>query len=52
LLAGAALPLNFHNPTTATGAIVAGTFWLIARKQTEEDWIRHTLEVRNQFANC
>ncbi|MFZ1097148.1 MAG: CHASE3 domain-containing protein [Xanthobacteraceae bacterium] len=26
-------------------------FWLIARKQSEEDWVRHTLAVRNQLAN-
>ena len=37
--------------TALAGAIVAGMFWLIARKQSEEDWVRHTLAVRNQLAN-
>ena len=38
--------------TALAGAIVAGMFWLIARKQLrEEDWVRHTLAVRNQLAN-
>ena len=37
--------------TGLAGAIVAGMFWLIARKQSEEHWVRHTLAVRNQLAN-
>ena len=37
--------------TALAGAIVAAMFWLIARKQSEEDWVRHTLSVRNQLAN-
>jgi signal transduction histidine kinase len=30
--------------------MVAATFWLSDRMQDEDDWVRHTLEVRNQVA--
>ena len=45
------LSWNLVVTTALAGAIVAGMFWLIARKQSEEDWVRHTLAVRNQLAN-
>lgn len=45
------LSWNIVVTTALAGAIVAGMFWLIARKQSEEDWVRHTLAVRNQLAN-
>ena len=45
------LSWNLVVTTALAGAIVAGMFWLIARKQSEEDWVRHTLAVRNQMAN-
>ncbi|MGB8277426.1 MAG: CHASE3 domain-containing protein [Methylovirgula sp.] len=36
--------------TTALAAIlVIGTFWLAARSQAENEWVRHTLAVRNQI---
>ena len=35
--------------STALAALLVGlTFWFAARQQTEADWVRHTLEVRNQ----
>ncbi len=36
--------------TTALAAmLVIGTFWLAARSQAEDDWVRHTLAVRSQI---
>ncbi|MHB8884977.1 MAG: CHASE3 domain-containing protein [Methylovirgula sp.] len=36
--------------TTALAAVlVVGTFWLAARTQAEDEWVRHTLAVRNQI---
>jgi len=35
--------------TLLAGAIVVGTFWLAARSQRQDDWVRHTLAVRNDF---
>ncbi len=37
--------------STALAALLVGlTFWFAARQQTEADWVRHTLEIRNQVA--
>ena len=35
--------------TTLAAMLVVGTFWLAARTQTEDDWVRHSLAVRNQI---
>ena len=36
--------------TTLLAAILAiGTFWLVARSRAEDDWVRHSLAVRNQI---
>jgi len=34
--------------TVLAGVLVGAAFWLAARAQTEEKWLRHTLLVRNQ----
>src|SRR5215472_3743826 len=37
--------------TTALAALlVIGTFWLGARTQTEQDWVEHTMAVRNEIS--
>jgi signal transduction histidine kinase/CheY-like chemotaxis protein len=36
--------------TTLAAALVASTFWLATRMHTENEWVRHTLAVRNQIA--
>jgi signal transduction histidine kinase len=36
--------------TALVAAIVVATFWLSDRNQSDEDWVRHTLSVRNQLA--
>ncbi len=36
--------------TTLAGLLVVATFWLSARTQNDEQWVRHTLAVRNQIA--
>jgi signal transduction histidine kinase len=33
-----------------TALLVMGTVWLASRANTEDDWVRHTLAVRNQIA--
>ncbi len=35
--------------TLLAAAIVCGTFWLAARGQRQDEWIRHTLAVRNDI---
>ena len=32
------------------GAVMVTTFWAGARSQDEDQWVRHTLAVRNQIA--
>jgi signal transduction histidine kinase/CheY-like chemotaxis protein len=34
--------------TVLAGVLVGAAFWLAARAQTEEEWVRHTMLVRNQ----
>jgi signal transduction histidine kinase len=36
--------------TALVAAIVVATFWLTARSQSDDEWVRHTLAVRNQLA--
>ncbi|MGA3304315.1 MAG: CHASE3 domain-containing protein [Methylovirgula sp.] len=36
--------------TTVLAAVLAiGTFWLVAQSRSEDDWVHHTLAVRNQI---
>jgi signal transduction histidine kinase/CheY-like chemotaxis protein len=37
--------------TVLAGVLVGAAFWLAARAQTEAQWLRHTLLVRNQIAS-
>ena len=36
--------------TALVAAIVVATFWLTARSQSDDEWVRHTLAVRNQLS--
>jgi signal transduction histidine kinase len=36
--------------TALVAAIVVATFWLSDRNQSDDEWVRHTLSVRNQLA--
>ena len=36
--------------TALAAALVASTFWLASRMHTENEWVRHTLAVRNHIA--
>jgi signal transduction histidine kinase/CheY-like chemotaxis protein len=36
--------------TVLAAALVASTFWIASRMHAENEWVRHTLSVRNQIA--
>jgi signal transduction histidine kinase len=41
---------SFVVSTALAALLVAATIWLAALRQTEDNWVRHTLSVRNQVA--
>jgi signal transduction histidine kinase len=41
---------SFVVSTALAALLVVATIWFAALRQTEDDWVRHTLSVRNQIA--